>query len=137
MTKQHATIISTEQIARACGCVEEFELRDPDPWRKERLVKFRTGRCKACGKKANDENNAAQGGGTQGHGKRVKKGQEPKLLPAGTQIVLTRQEDGSWVGVLVASSVKVQGRSAGLMGLGSSLARKWLKETGARVTGKV
>ena len=60
--------------------------------------------------------------------KKIKKGQEPKHMPAGTMITLVRQSDGSWKGCCLFNGLAR--KANGLMGLTSALCRAWLKETG-------
>ena len=65
--------------------------------------------------------------------KKIKKGKEPKHMPAGTVLTLTRQADGSWRGYCVCNGLACERKSKGLVGLTSALCRAWLKEVG--VTG--
>ena len=65
--------------------------------------------------------------------KKIKKGKEPKHMPAGTVLTLTRQADGSWRGYCVCNGLACERKSKGLVGLTSALCRTWLKEAG--VTG--
>lgn len=51
-----------------------------------------------------------------------------RVLPVGTVIELTRLEDGSWKGSLVAGGHRVEVVDSRLMGMASKLARKWLNE---------
>jgi len=62
--------------------------------------------------------------------KKIKKGQEPKHMPAGTVLTLMRQVDGSWGGRCEFNGVACQREAKGLMGLTSALCRAWLKEAG-------
>ena len=62
--------------------------------------------------------------------KKIKKGQEPKHMPAGTIITLARREDGSWQGRCSFNGIVCVRESKGLMGLTSALCRAWLKEAG-------
>ena len=57
-----------------------------------------------------------------------------KSLPAGTQVALTRQPDGSWTGVLAADGREVQAAGpaeAGPQAVLILLARLWAAEAGA------
>jgi hypothetical protein len=63
-----------------------------------------------------------------------KKGEALKSLPPGTQVSLTRQPDGSWVGTLSADGTTVE--LTGVAGAGPqsvivALARLWTSESGA------
>jgi len=62
--------------------------------------------------------------------KKIKKGQEPKHMPAGTVLTLTRQSDGSWSGCCEFNGLACHRKSKGLVGLTSVLCRAWLKEAG-------
>ncbi len=62
--------------------------------------------------------------------KKIKKGQEPKHMPAGTVLTLTRLTDGSWRGCCEFNGLACSRQSKGLMGLTSALCREWLKEAG-------
>ncbi len=61
---------------------------------------------------------------------KIKKGQEPKHMPAGTVLTLTRLPDGSWRGYCVCNGLACERKSKGLMGLTIALCRAWLKEAG-------
>jgi len=65
--------------------------------------------------------------------KKIKRGHEPKYMPAGTVLTLERQADGSWKGRCVCNGLTSKRESKGLVGLTSALCREWLKEAG--VTG--
>lgn len=62
--------------------------------------------------------------------KKIKKGQEPKHMPAGTTIAVLRQEDGSWWGRCEFNGLACEREAKGLMGLTSALCRAWLKKAG-------
>ncbi len=62
--------------------------------------------------------------------KKIKKGQEPKHMPAGTVLTLTRQADGSWWGRCEFNGLACNCVANGLMGLTSALCRAWLKKAG-------
>ena len=62
--------------------------------------------------------------------KKIKKGHEPKHMPAGTVLTLTRQADGSWQGRCEFDGIACERKSNGLMGITSTLCRAWLKEAG-------
>ena len=62
--------------------------------------------------------------------KKIKKGQEPKHMPAETMLTIIRQADGSWQGRCEFDGLSCERESKGLMGLTSALCRAWLKEAG-------
>ena len=68
---------------------------------------------------------------------KIKKGQEPKFMPNGTLLAMRRSGD-KWLGTCSSDGKSIEAESAGLMGLGSKLCRKWLKEHGHMIVkGKV
>ena len=130
-------------VVATCGHPTPVNGDTRDPYYQQKLEKLAGRPCRHCRvvaaeerqRIAEEQRRAALVQGTAGS--RVKKGQEPKLLPAGTVITLVRQDDGSWIGKLIADSIEVKAESAGLMGLGSTLARRWLAQQGAKLKGKV
>ncbi len=70
--------------------------------------------------------------------KKIKKGHEPKYMPEGTLLAMRRVGD-KWLGNCSADGKTIEAESAGLMGLGSKLCRKWLQHYGQMmiVKGKV
>lgn len=64
--------------------------------------------------------------------KKIKKGQEPKHMPDGT-VLMMRLMGEKWRGSCSADAGTIEAESAGLMGLGSKLCRKWLKEFGHHI----
>lgn len=129
-------VVFREQLIRSCGHQEAFAWFENDPYRKERREKFLAGRCPSCSLKAQREHEARQQMGATS-GKKVKKGQEVKRLPADATFTLSRLPDGSWSGSLCAGEVTVSGTMGGVMGLVSKLARKYLQEVGQHLHGKV
>lgn len=118
-------------IKRGCGCPAEMpeykgELPSYLEGRRARMI---TTRCTECGQKANHEHNALQ------IATAVKKGQEVKMLPPGTIIVLRRRDDGEdgWLGYLGDASCvnKTDAQANGLMSLVSKLAKQWCKNAKA------
>src|SRR5262245_5361190 len=89
-------IVARPMVARACGCVQEFQHYAVDKYRAQRLAKFQRTRCPACVAKLEAEQRP------------VPKGEAFKLLPPGTQLALTRQPDGSWAGKLAAGGKTVE-----------------------------
>ena len=92
-------IVARPMVARACGCVQEFQHYKVDKYRAQRLAKFRGSRCPACVTKLQDEQRRAVG---------PPKGEALKALPPGTQVSLTLTADGSWKGKLTATGKTVE-----------------------------
>lgn len=82
-------IVARQMVARACGCLQEFQHYKEDKYRPQRLAKFQGTRCPACVAKLVESQRQAP---------LLPKGEALKLLPAGTQVSLTIQPDGSWGG---------------------------------------
>ena len=128
-------------LTATCGHAVAYEFEgEPNPNKVARIVGRK---CQACRVRAGEEHNRrnrmeaiARRGDAPPSGK-VPKGQEPKLLPAGTTITLVRQADGRWAGTIAADGIEATAEATGLMGLGSTLARRWLSARGAKLTGKV
>jgi hypothetical protein len=114
-----------------CGHSVPFDGKPTDPYYQPRLEKVMGRKCRSCRIADAEAVEAAQrlvqqekmASGT-GKGK-VKKGQEPKLLPAGATINLIRQENGRWKGKIAAKGIEIEAESAGLMGLGNTLESYW------------
>jgi hypothetical protein len=112
-------------VARACGHKQEFQHYAVDKYRAQRLAKFQRTRCAACVAKLNEEQQRAAEAVPA-------KGEALKLLPAGTQVTLTRQADGSWAGTLTAQGTTVEIAGVGDAGPQSvivALARRWAAAT--------
>lgn len=112
-------VIARPMVARACGCLKEFQHYAVDKYRAQRLAKFQKTRCEDCVAKFNEEQRKAAAA-------LPKKGEAFQLLPAGAQMTMTRRPDGSWAGVLSAGGVKVEAVADGPQGLSVSLARQWV-----------
>jgi hypothetical protein len=113
-------------VARACGHQQEFQHYTVDKYRAQRLAKFQKTRCAECAAKLVEEQQRAAEA-------LPKKGVALQSLPAGTQVTLTRQPDGSWAGTLSAGGKVVE--MAGAVGTGPpaivvALARLWVSESG-------
>ena len=113
-------------VVRACGHEQEFQHYAVDKYRPQRLAKFQQTRCAECVAKLNEEQQRSAEVAP-------KKGEVLKTLPAGTQITLARQPDGSWVGTLSADGTTVN--AAGVVEAGPqsvivAMARLWLAESG-------
>jgi len=116
--------VARPMVARACGCVQEFQHYAVDKYRAQRLAKFQKTRCPACAAKLAEEQRQAAP---------LPKGEALRLLPHGTLVSLTIQPDGSWAGTLAADGVSV--KTAAVAGAGPlatvvALARLWLAARG-------
>src|SRR5436190_13985720 len=96
MTEPSGKIVARPMVVRACGHQQEFQHYEVDKYRAQRLAKFQRTRCPACAAKLVEEQQRAAAA-------LPKKGEAVKSLPAGTQVSLTRQPDGSWTGTLSAT----------------------------------
>lgn len=113
-------IVARPMVARACGCVKEFQHYAVDKYRAQRLAKFQQSRCPECVAKLVEEQRRAAP---------LPKAEALKLLPPGTRVSLTLQPDGGWAGTLSAGGTEVQ--TVGAAGTGPqavvvALARLWL-----------
>src|SRR4051794_33938244 len=113
-------IVARVMLARACGCLQEFQHYKVDKYRAQRQAKFQRTRCPACAAKLVEE---------QQQTAPLPKGQAFKQLPPGTQVSLTILPDGSWAGTLSAEGTAVE--AAGVAGESPqvvlvALARLWL-----------
>lgn len=115
-------IVARPMVARACGCLCEFQHYAVDKYRAQRLAKFQSTRCTACVAKAEEERKKAAAA-------LPGKGEAIQGLPKGTQITLTRRPDGKWLGVLSAEGTTVEAVAEWPQGLSGTLARLW---SGAR-----
>ena len=113
-------IVARPMVARACGCVQEFQHYAVDKYRAQRLAKFQGSRCPACVAKLQEEQRQAAP---------LPKGEALKALPAGTQVTLTLTADGSWNGMLTAAGRSVEAKGpagAGVQAVVVALARRWV-----------
>jgi hypothetical protein len=103
-------------LARACGCVQEFQHYAVDKYRAQRQAKFQSTRCPECAAKV-----AAQ---------QVlpSKTEAFERLPAGAQMTLTRLPDGTWKGTLTAAGATVEATAKGPQGITAALAQAWVKQ---------
>ncbi len=113
-------IVARPMVARACGCLQEFQHYAVDKYRAQRLAKFQRTRCPACVAKLLEEQRQAAP---------LPKGEALRLLPPGTQVALTLLPDGSWAGKLAGGGRAVE--TGGTAGAGPqsvivALARLWL-----------
>jgi hypothetical protein len=126
MTEPSGKIVARPMVARACGHQQEFQHYTVDKYRAQRLAKFQKTRCAECAAKLVEEQQRAAEA-------LPKKGVALQSLPAGTQVTLTRQPDGSWAGTLSGGGKVVE--MAGAVGTGPpaivvALARLWVSESG-------
>jgi hypothetical protein len=110
-------IVARPMVARACGCLQEFQHYAVDKYRAQRQAKFQKTRCPACVAKLVEEQRLAA--------TLPKKGEAFRSLPSGTQITLTRRPDGIWVGTLTADGKTIEATGEGPHGLTVALARRW------------
>jgi len=118
-------IVARPMVARACGCLCEFQHYAVDKYRAQRLAKFQKTRCAECVAKMNEEHKKAAA-------EIPKKGEAIQMLPLGTQIAMTRKPDGTWIGKLTADGATVEGTGVGPQGLTIALARLWLNAKGVK-----
>src|SRR5580700_11312287 len=119
MALPKSKIVSRPMIARACGCMQEFQEYAVDKYRTQRLAKFQKTRCAACATKLNEEQQRAAAA-------LPKKGEAIQQLPAGTKVSLTRRPDGSWSGTLAAEGIQVEATGDVPHGVAITLARLWV-----------
>jgi hypothetical protein len=118
-------IVARPMVARACGCVCEFQHYARDKYRAERLAKFQQTRCAVCVAKLEEERRrevAARPG----------KGEAVAALPPGTQITVTRRADGVWAGTLTAAGTAVEAIADAPGPLPATLAQLWAVARGIR-----
>lgn len=113
-------IVARPMVARACGCMQEFQHYAVDKYRAQRLAKFQQSRCPACVTRLMEERRQAAP---------LPKGEALKLLPPGTQVSLNIRPDGSWAGTMSADGTEVE--AVGQVGAGpqavvGALAQLWV-----------
>ena len=118
-------IVGRPMMARACGCLQEFQQYAVDKYRAQRLAKFQKTRCAACVEKLNEETKLAAAA-------LPTKGEALQLLPPGTQISMTRRPDGSWHGTLTAAGTTIEAIGDGPQGVVVTLARQWVGASGTK-----
>jgi hypothetical protein len=123
MTEPTGKIVARPMVARACGCVQEFQHYAVDKYRAQRLAKFQKTRCSACTARLQEEQRRAAEA-------LPRRGEALQSLPPGTQVTMTRQQDGSWGGTLTANGTTVEAAGGGPQGLTVTLARLWLAASG-------
>ena len=88
-------VVGRTMVARACGCLREFQHFAKDKYREQRLAQFQKTRCEVCVAKLNEEQKRAAAD-------LPKVGKVFHSLPAGSQVTMTRRADGAWAGTLTA-----------------------------------
>jgi hypothetical protein len=106
-------------VARACGCLREFQHYAVDKYRAQRLAKFQKTRCEVCVAKLNEEQKQAAAN-------IPKKGEAFAQLPKGARMVIDRRDDGTWTGTLTADGKTVEADGEGPQGVALALARVYL-----------
>lgn len=119
MGQPSGEVIARPMVARACGCLREFQHYSVDKYRAQRLAKFQKTRCEVCVAKLNEEQRQAAAN-------IPKKGEAFKQLPKGTQMTISRRDDGTWTGTLTAEGKTVEADGEGPQGVTLALARLWL-----------
>jgi hypothetical protein len=113
-------------VARACGCLQEFQHYSSDKYRADRLAKFQRTRCPACVAKLTEANRLAAP---------LPKGELFKLLPPGTEMTLKLAPDGSWSGTFSANGKMVElsgDTKTGPQAFIVALARHWFSSHGVK-----
>jgi len=128
-------------LTATCGHEVAFLDNPADVYRQAKIDKITGRACRTC----RDERAKVIGRVRQmeaarirlATGKEVKvgRGQDAKLLPAGTTITLVRQPDGTWTGRIEADGTAAEATANGLMDMNSKLAKRWLAARGAKVKG--
>jgi len=119
MGQPSGEVIARPMVARACGCLREFQHYAVDKYRAQRLAKFQKTRCEVCVAKLNDEQKQAAAN-------IPKKGEAFKQLPNGSLMTITRRVDGTWTGTLTAEGKTVEADGEGPQGVALALARVFL-----------
>ncbi len=119
-------VIARPMVARACGCLQEFQHYAVDRYRAQRLAKFQKTRCTVCVAKLNEEQRQAAAA-------LPKKGEAFKLLPVGSEVTMSRKSDGIWAGTLTAEGATVEATGEGPQGLIVTLARFWVQAKGIKL----
>ena len=114
-------VIARPMLARACGCVQEFQHYAVDRYRAQRQAKFQRTRCPACVAKLVEQQRLAS--------TLPKKGEAFKQLPLGATISLTRRTESTWVGILTVDGTTIEATGDGPNAVAVALARLWLAAT--------
>jgi hypothetical protein len=123
MGQPSGEVVARPMVARACGCLREFQYYAVDKYRAQRLAKFQKTRCEVCVAKLNEEQKQASAN-------IPKKGEAFKQLPPGTQMAIQCRADGTWTGSITAEGTTAEADGEGPQGVALALARAWLAATG-------
>lgn len=118
-------VVARPLVARACGCLKEFQHYAVDKYRAQRLAKFQKTRCEDCVAKLNEEQKRAAAA-------MPSKGEAFQMLPPGSQMTIARRPDGSWTGTLTAEGTAVNAIGDGPQGVAVTLARNWVQARATR-----
>src|SRR4051794_5561368 len=95
-------VVARPMVARACGCLREFQHYAKDKFRDQRLARFQQTRCEVCVAKLNEEQKRAAAA-------LPKVGKVFQSLPPGAQVSMTLRPDRTWAGSLAAGGTAVEG----------------------------
>jgi hypothetical protein len=118
-------IVARPMMARACGCMCEFQHYAVDRFRAQRLAKFQSTRCSECVAKSEEEARKAKEA-------LPTKGETFTTLPNGTEFHLVKRPDGKWTGKMVADGVTIEGLADAPAGLPLTLSRTWILRKNAK-----
>jgi hypothetical protein len=116
-------IVARPMVARACGCLCEFQHYATDKYRAQRLAKFQQTRCAACVAKLEEERRRLVAA-------RPAKGEAVRALPLGARIAITRRPDGLWAGTLTVKEMTVEAVADSPQPLPVTLAQLWVVACG-------
>ena len=119
MSEPSGEIVARPMLARACGCLQEFQHYAVDRYRVQRQAKFQKTRCSVCVAKLVEEQRAAAA-------LLPGKGEAVSALPTGATMTMTRKADGTWGGTLAANGKSVEATGESPRGLTVALARLWV-----------
>ncbi len=126
MGQPSGEVVARPMVARACGCLREFQYYAVDKYRAQRLAKFQKTRCEECVARLNEEQKQASANVP-------KKGEAFKQLPPGTQMTIQCRDNATWTGSISAEGTTVSADGEGPQGVALALARAWLVATGKSV----
>jgi hypothetical protein len=125
MAEPRGEVVARPMVARACGCLCEFQHYSIDKYRTERLAKFQKSRCPTCVAKLNEQQKQAAAA-------MPSKGEALRLLPPGSNMTLVCKSPGVWEGTLVASGATLKAVADSPQGLTVALARQWVSTKGPK-----
>lgn len=123
MGQPSGEVVARPMVARACGCLREFQFYAVDKYRAQRLAKFQKTRCEVCVAKLNEEQKQAAAN-------IPKKGEAFKQLPPGTVMTVRCRDDGTWTGSITAEGTTAEADGEGPQGVALALARAWMAAAG-------